>query len=623
MASYMSPVFMRQKQCHRLIRTSQEEDVKDGKKKRKHNNKTKRNKHKKPRHQNGGDEASSTEQYHADRTTAVIKVEDKQGKKWMIKNPVLSILKDHASVYVQMNLRQAVLWKMLPAHPNIMPLDKILFLDHRNRDYFNKLNATEKNVLRSLPTFVMEKDTMDLYQWITGETLQSASAPPSMPKFDLTTHLPMVLFQCLSALSWIHLHGIVHRDVKPSNFTITNQLRIRMIDFEHACLSPNTGGPCGDSSGTYIFQEPWLLSCPRKVNSTAASDIWSIGIMMYLVVSGTLATVCSSIYQPEEMISYLCTIFPTKDPVTQKRCLIETPSLSEHGRNLLLRLLELNPYKRISAGEALVHPYFTVENASVLAMDQKKQHPLPIPRQVQPSHVSSTRNISRRNAFIGELIQWLADCCTSKAKVDMDRLRWGLFLYDWLESYMPPKSSDEVFFLFIRTLLASLTMNHVASLDFASWICVSENNHLLKSILRDWKDPPPLKESLMYHIFQWQISSEVPEASEMALLIYSFLMLGCLVDTSPVEVHGATRILSTCSRMCFGGVSVGDQGEDKDDKKSILKAAHALLKQIQDPLDPIWLPWRSTLVDYIQMIKNSPAEMSCAEVQRDLFSKIS
>jgi serine/threonine protein kinase len=92
--------------------------------------------------------------------------------------------------------------------------------------------------------------------------------------------------QVLEALEHAHAHGIVHRDVKPANILLASDTKIdvRLVDFGLAQFAEaETLTELGDIPGTLAYISPERLS---GGTSTAATDIWSIGVALWEALVG-------------------------------------------------------------------------------------------------------------------------------------------------------------------------------------------------------------------------------------------------------------------------------------------------------------------------------------------------
>ena len=120
------------------------------------------------------------------------------------------------------------------------------------------------------------------------------------------------IIQACEALADAHLHGIVHRDLKPANLFLTAKLDgsplIKVLDF--GISKTKLGAPLAEiTSTTAIIGSPKYMSPEQMQDSRAVdarSDIWSLGAILYEMLTGTrafdaptIATLCVKILQDD------------------------------------------------------------------------------------------------------------------------------------------------------------------------------------------------------------------------------------------------------------------------------------------------------------------------------------
>lgn len=102
-------------------------------------------------------------------------------------------------------------------------------------------------------------------------------------------HLHKAILQCCMALEHLHSHGYVHMDVKPGNFLLSEEGRVKLIDF--GITRKIRGGWLSGHQrtdkirGTRSYVAPEILS---KRNFDGRADIYSLGIMMFALFTKTL-----------------------------------------------------------------------------------------------------------------------------------------------------------------------------------------------------------------------------------------------------------------------------------------------------------------------------------------------
>ena len=150
--------------------------------------------------------------------------------------------------------------------------------------------------------------------------------------------------QIISGLEYIHQCGIAHRDFKPENIIIKNDNTIlKIIDFglsnsykNNQLLQTACGSPC--------YAPPEMIM-EQKYNG-ALSDIWSSGIILYLMLCGKLP-----FFHEENEIMY-------QQILSGK---FDLPNyLSDNAKDILSKILEIEPKKRLNFEEIKKHPWFNI-----------------------------------------------------------------------------------------------------------------------------------------------------------------------------------------------------------------------------------------------------------------------
>lgn len=93
------------------------------------------------------------------------------------------------------------------------------------------------------------------------------------------------------ALAAVHQAGVIHRDVKAHNVMRESGGRIVLMDFGAGQLLKETAGPEESPIGTPAYMAPELLA---GATATAASDVYSVGVLLFFLVTGTYPVVGST-----------------------------------------------------------------------------------------------------------------------------------------------------------------------------------------------------------------------------------------------------------------------------------------------------------------------------------------
>lgn len=146
--------------------------------------------------------------------------------------------------------------------------------------------------------------------------------------------------QIISAISYCHSFNICHRDLKPENILITADLQIKIADFGMAALHQTDTHRLATACGSPHYAAPELLK--NKHYRGDRADTWSLGVILYAMLSATL---------------------PFDDPDLRvmmsrtKKGQYEMPrGLSPEAEDLIRRMLQVNPDRRITLQDVWRHP---------------------------------------------------------------------------------------------------------------------------------------------------------------------------------------------------------------------------------------------------------------------------
>ena len=163
-----------------------------------------------------------------------------------------------------------------------------------------------------------------------------------------------IMRQIFSAIAFCHSQGIIHRDLKPENILIESYLEknskffhIKVIDFG-TCEILKKNKMLKEQIGTSFYIAPDVL----KNEYNEKCDLWSCGVIMYILLCGTPPFF--GINEEEIYRKILNCNFTFRHKIWNE--------ISQEGKDLINNLLQLNPNKRLSAIDALNHPWFKLFN---------------------------------------------------------------------------------------------------------------------------------------------------------------------------------------------------------------------------------------------------------------------
>lgn len=154
--------------------------------------------------------------------------------------------------------------------------------------------------------------------------------------------------QIVSGIEYLHKLKIVHRDLKPENLLLDHKKEIKIADFGLSNLY-SKGELLKTACGSPCYAAPEMIAGKRY--SGLMVDIWSSGIILYAMLCG---------YLPFE---------DKNNDVLYKKITdgkFTIPSyVSEQAADLIRRILNTDPTKRININNIRNHPWFNITNSSV------------------------------------------------------------------------------------------------------------------------------------------------------------------------------------------------------------------------------------------------------------------
>uniref|UniRef100_A0A8C1TY32 calcium/calmodulin-dependent protein kinase n=1 Tax=Cyprinus carpio TaxID=7962 RepID=A0A8C1TY32_CYPCA len=168
--------------------------------------------------------------------------------------------------------------------------------------------------------------------------------------------------QILESVSHIHQHDIVHRDLKPENLLLASKMKgaaVKLADFGLAIEVQGDQQAWFGFAGTPGYLSPEVL---RKDPYGKPVDIWACGVILYILLVGYPPFWDEDQHKLYQQIKAGAYDFPSP----------EWDTVTAEAKNLINQMLTINPAKRITADQALKHPW-VCQRSTVASMIHRQE----------------------------------------------------------------------------------------------------------------------------------------------------------------------------------------------------------------------------------------------------------
>ncbi|KAI3444003.1 hypothetical protein Pfo_000668 [Paulownia fortunei] len=150
--------------------------------------------------------------------------------------------------------------------------------------------------------------------------------------------------QLISAIDFCHSRGVYHRDLKPENLLLDEEGNLKVTDFGLSAFADHLrqDGLLHTTCGTPAYVAPEVIG--KKGYDGAKADIWSCGVILYVLLAGYLP------FQDDNLMSMYRKIYRG-----DFKC---PPWFSPESRKLITKMLDPNPSTRISIAKIMDSSWF-------------------------------------------------------------------------------------------------------------------------------------------------------------------------------------------------------------------------------------------------------------------------
>ncbi|XP_043840746.1 calcium/calmodulin-dependent protein kinase type II subunit gamma isoform X34 [Dromiciops gliroides] len=170
------------------------------------------------------------------------------------------------------------------------------------------------------------------------------------------------IHQILESVNHIHQHDIVHRDLKPENLLLASKCKgaaVKLADFGLAIEVQGDQQAWFGFAGTPGYLSPEVL---RKDPYGKPVDIWACGVILYILLVGYPPFWDEDQHKLYQQIKAGAYDFPSP----------EWDTVTPEAKNLINQMLTINPAKRITADQALKHPW-VCQRSTVASMMHRQE----------------------------------------------------------------------------------------------------------------------------------------------------------------------------------------------------------------------------------------------------------
>ena len=231
--------------------------------------------------------------------------------------------------------------------------------------FYNNNQNLLKNEIKIMKKIREIKNTVTLYEtfdnkkyfFIVMENVVGVNLLTLINKMTVINEntSKFIFKQLILILLELKKNNIAHRDIKPDNILIDLHGRVKLCDFGISKIfknNLNNNKICNDIVGTPAFIAPEILNCIEKEDilyDPFQTEIWSSGVVLYSMLTGIFPF--RGVNEKELNNNIKSANFPQ----------LNNNIISEDAIDLINKMLEINPDKRIKINEILKHPWLSNE----------------------------------------------------------------------------------------------------------------------------------------------------------------------------------------------------------------------------------------------------------------------
>ena len=145
---------------------------------------------------------------------------------------------------------------------------------------YNEINALKilkhENIISLIHSYENQEKLYTLFEYFVGKNLYTWRIN------NMNEDVSQIIEQMCQAVLYIHSKDFIHGDLSAGNILINEKKKIKIVNFQHSCTTKEEGKISEFSS---VYLSPEILNGTDS-RVTKASDLWALGILIFLVLTG-------------------------------------------------------------------------------------------------------------------------------------------------------------------------------------------------------------------------------------------------------------------------------------------------------------------------------------------------
>ncbi|XP_075220286.1 serine/threonine-protein kinase Chk2-like isoform X1 [Lycorma delicatula] len=202
-------------------------------------------------------------------------------------------------------------------------------------------------IIKMLDVFENSEAVFIVLEYMPGGDLQQKIKRTK--NFD-ENDVKFFFYQLLLAVDYLHKEGIIHRDLKPENVLLSSESNDALLKLSDFGLSKimHSASTLKTFCGTLLYTAPEILLSKGCSSYTPLVDVWSLGCILYLCLSGKPTFNVKNTMPVQEQI--IRGYFPRIKSTPEKH-------ISDNAIKLVEKMLLVDPSKRITVNDTIKHPW--------------------------------------------------------------------------------------------------------------------------------------------------------------------------------------------------------------------------------------------------------------------------